>query len=57
VRTQWRGEIEGASQAESREPRKAKRRMRELEEKVDVLRRADAMLGSAAQRPKESARC
>lgn len=47
-----RGEIPGVSTAESRELRKAKRRIRELEDEVEILRRANAMLGSAAQHPK-----
>ena len=51
-----RGEIEGVSRAEFRELRKAKRRIRELEDEVEILRRANAMLGSAAQHPKESTR-
>ena len=51
-----RGEIEGVSRAESRELRKAKRRIRELEDEVEILRRANVMLGSAAQHPKESTR-
>ena len=51
-----RGEIPGVSTAESRELRKAKRRIRELEDEVEILRRANAMLGSAAQHPKESTR-
>lgn len=51
-----RGEIAGVSREESRELRKAKRRIRELEEEVEILRRANAMLGSAAQHPKGSTR-
>lgn len=51
-----RGEIEGVSREESRELRKAKRRIRELEEEVEILRRANAMLGSAAQHPQGSTR-
>ena len=51
-----RGEIEGVSRAESRELRKAKRRVRELENEVEILRRANALLGSSAQQPKGSTR-
>ena len=51
-----RGEIPGVSMAESREVRKAKRRIRELEDEVEILRRANAMLGRAAQHPKGSTR-
>ena len=48
------GEIEGVSRAESRELRKARRRIRELENEVEMLRRANALLGSLAQNPKGS---
>lgn len=51
-----RGEIPGVSTTESRELRKAKRRIRELEDEVAILRRANTMLGSAAQHPKGSTR-
>ena len=51
-----RGEIEVVSRAESRELRKAKRRIRELEDEVEILRRAHALLGSSAQHPKGSTR-
>jgi len=51
-----RGEIKGLSRAESRELRKANRRIRELESEVEILRRANALLGSSAQHPKGSAR-
>lgn len=51
-----RGEVPGVSTAESRELRKAKRRIRELEDEVEILRRATAMLGSGAQHPKGSTR-
>ena len=47
-----RGEIEGVSRAESRELRKAKCRVREIE----ILRRGNALLGSSAQHPKGSTR-
>ena len=51
-----RGEMDGVSRAESREVRKAKRRIRELEDEVEILRRANALLGSSAQHPKGSTR-
>jgi len=51
-----RGEIKGLSRAEARELRKAKRRIRELENEVEILRRANALLGSSAQIPKGSTR-
>jgi len=51
-----RGEIEGVSRAESRELRKAKRRIRELEDDVEILRRANTLLGSSARYPKGSTR-
>ena len=51
-----RGEIPGVSTVESRELRKARRRIRELETEVEILRRANTMLGSEARRPKGSTR-
>ncbi len=51
-----RGELAGVSTVESRELRKAKRRIRELEDEVEILRRANAMLGGPAQLPKGSTR-
>ena len=51
-----RGEIIGLSRAESRELRKAKRRIQELQNEVEILRRANALLGSSAQHPKGSTR-
>jgi transposase len=51
-----RGEIPGMTTGESRALRKARRRIRELEDEVEVLRRANAMLGSEARRPKGSTR-
>jgi len=36
--------------------RKAKRRIRELEDEVEILRRANALLGSSAHHPKGSTR-
>ena len=51
-----RGEIPGVSTVESRELRKARRRIRELETEVEILRRANVMLGSEPRRPKGSTR-
>lgn len=51
-----RGEIPGVTTAESRELRKARRRIRELESEVEILRRANAMLGDEVRRPKGSTR-
>jgi len=47
-----RGEIPGVRIAESRELRKARKRIRELENEVEILRRAHEMLGSQARHPK-----
>jgi transposase len=51
-----RGELPGITTGESRELRKARRRIRELEQEVEILRRAHAMLGPEARRPKGSTR-
>src|SRR5262245_10475334 len=51
-----RGELPGVTTAESRELRKARRRIRELEAEVQILRRANAMLGDEVRRPKGSTR-
>jgi transposase len=51
-----RGELRGVTTAESRELRRARRRIRELETEVEILRRANAMLGDEARRPKGSTR-
>jgi transposase-like protein len=51
-----RGEIPGVTTSESRELRKARRRIRELEAEVEILRRANALLGCEARRPKGSTR-
>jgi transposase-like protein len=51
-----RGEILGTTTAESRELRKVRRRIRELEAEVEILRRANAMLGGEARHPKGSTR-
>ena len=47
-----RGEIPGVPLAESRELRKARKRIRELENGVEILRRAHDMLGSSSCHPK-----
>ena len=46
-----RGEM-GVPLAESREMRKARKRIRELENEVEILRRAHEMLGSSSRHPK-----
>jgi transposase-like protein len=51
-----RGERAGRTTAESKELRKANRRIRELESEVEILRRANKLLGSDANRPKGSTR-
>ncbi len=51
-----RGEIPGVTTGESRELRKAKRRIRELETEVEILRRANTILGTEARLPKGSTR-
>lgn len=51
-----RGELPGVTTSESRELRKARRRIRELEAEVEILRRANSMLGSETRRPKGSTR-
>ncbi len=51
-----RGEIPGTNTTESRELRKARRRIRELESEVEILRRANAMFDDQARRPKGSTR-
>ena len=47
-----RGEIPGRTTEESKELRKARRRIRELEDEVEILRRANQLLGPDAARPK-----
>ncbi len=47
-----RGEIPGVPLAESREMRKARKRIRELENEVEILSRANLMLGSSSSHPK-----
>lgn len=50
------GETKGVSRAESRELRRAKRRIRDLEKEGEILQRAGALLGSLDQHPTESTR-
>jgi len=49
-----RGELPGVPIAESWELRKARKRIRELENEVEILRRAHDMLGSSSRHPKGS---
>ena len=51
------GEIKGASQAGSRELRRAKHGIQGLEIEGENLRRANAMLDRSPQLPKRSTRC
>ena len=51
-----RGELPGRTTTESKELRKANRRIRELEAEVEILRLANELLGSGAKRPKGSTR-
>jgi transposase len=47
-----RGEVPGVSTKESKELVKARRRIRELEAEVEILRRAHELLGKDTIRPK-----
>jgi transposase len=47
-----RGEIAGVTTQESRELRKARRRIHDLEDEVAILRRANALLGEVSRDPK-----
>lgn len=51
-----RRERAGSTRTESRELRKANRRIKELETEVEILRRANAVLGGEDRRPKGSTR-
>jgi len=51
-----RGEVPGRSTAESKELVRARRRIRELENEIEILRRAHLLLGAEAARPKGSTR-
>lgn len=51
-----RGEIPGVTSTEARELRQARRRIRELEAEVEILRRANSMLGNETRSPKGSTR-
>jgi transposase len=47
-----RGEVAGTTTSESAELKRAKRRIRELEMEVEILRRASAILGKIGGDPK-----
>ena len=47
-----RGLIPGRTTTESKELRRARKRIRELEAEVEIVRRANELLGSDAKRPK-----
>jgi transposase-like protein len=51
-----RGEIPGVSTKESKNLVRARRRIRELEIEVEILRRANELLGKDVLRPKGSTR-
>ena len=51
-----RGLNPGRTTVESKELFRARRRIRELEAEVEILRRANELLGSDAKRPKGSTR-
>lgn len=51
-----RGLIPGRTTLESKELRRARKWIRELEAEVEILRRANELLGSDGQRPKGSTR-
>ena len=51
-----RGELPGRTTVESQELLRARRRIRELEAEVQILRRAQVLLGGDAARPKGSTR-
>ncbi len=51
-----RGVIPGRTMVESKDLRRARRRIRELEAEVEILGRANELLGSDAKRPKGSTR-
>jgi transposase len=51
-----RGFVPGRTTIESRDLRRARKRIRELEAEVEILRRANELLGSDLKRPKGSTR-
>lgn len=51
-----RGEVPGTSTAESGELRAARKRIRELENEVAIVRQAAKLLGQDRPRPKDSSR-
>jgi transposase len=50
------GLMSGRTTVESKDLRRARKRIRELEAEVEILRRANELLGSDAKRPKGSTR-
>jgi transposase-like protein len=51
-----RGLMSGRTTVESKDLRRARKRIRELEAEVEILRRANELLGTDAKRPKGSTR-
>lgn len=51
-----RGLVPGRTTTESKDFRRARRRIRELEADVEILRRANELLGTDVRRPKGSTR-
>lgn len=51
-----RGIVPGRTTSESKDLRRARKRIRELEIEVEILRRANELLGSDTKRPKGSTR-
>jgi transposase-like protein len=51
-----RGLVPGRTTTESKDLRRARKRIRELEAEVEILRRANELLGSDLKRPKGSTR-
>lgn len=51
-----RGLVPGRTTTESKDLRRARKRIRELEAEVEILRRANELLGEGAHRPKGSTR-
>ena len=51
-----RGLMPGRTTVESKELRRSRKRIRELEAEVEILRRANELLGPYAKRPKGSTR-
>ena len=51
-----RGLVPGRTTTESRDLRRARKRIRELEAEVEILRRANELLGEGSRRPQGSTR-